>query len=116
MSSSKHFFIAPIMGGGPIETRENQRRGSGGESGQLTAEKHLGVDGGGGEVLFDHGSVDESNSSGPVVRGVVEDVVDVEALGVLGRERVELGLEEDVLVRDVGVDERELGGVERVLE
>jgi hypothetical protein len=67
-------------------------------------------------VLLDHGSVDESNASVPVVRRVVEDVVDVEPLGVLGRERIELGLEENVLVRDVGVDEGELGSVKGVLE
>jgi len=67
-------------------------------------------------VLLDHGSVDEPNASVPVVGRVVEDVIDVESLGVLGRERIELGLEENVLVRDVGVDEVELGSVKGVLE
>lgn len=67
-------------------------------------------------MLLDHSSVDKADSSSPVGGRRVENVVYVEALGVLGRERVELGLEENILVRYVGVDEGELGGIERVLE
>jgi len=69
-----------------------------------------------GQVLLDHLLGDEADAALPALGRVVEDVVDLELVRVLGRERVELALEEDVGLGDVGVDERQLGLVLRVLE
>lgn len=108
------------MGGGPANAIPPQsapkRLRSSHARPKLTAKEHLGVGGGSGEVLLDHGRVDESYATVPLLGRVVEDVEDGETLGVLGGERVELGLEENVLVRHVGVYEGELGHVQRVLE
>lgn len=67
-------------------------------------------------MLLDHGGRDKAGTTGPLLGRVVEDVVDLEAQGMRSRELVELGLEENVLGRDVGVDERERRDVQRVLE
>jgi hypothetical protein len=66
-------------------------------------------------VLLDVVLGDKANATLPVRGRVLEDVVDGELVGVLGRDAVELVLHEDVLDADVGVDERDLRRVERVL-
>lgn len=61
-------------------------------------------------TYLDHIGRDVANAAGPALGRVVEDVVDAEAL-VLGGERVQVLLEQDVLLRDVGEDEVDLGAV-----
>ena len=56
----------------------------------------------------DHVGGDIADATSPALRRLVEDVVDADT-GVLSGERVEVLLEEDVLGRDVGKDEVDLG-------
>ena len=58
----------------------------------------------------------EADATVPVGRGVVEHVVDPEAVAMLRRQLVKLLLEQDVVRVDVGINERELSAVEGVLE
>ena len=69
----------------------------------------------GGQVFLDHLLGDEPDAAGPAFGRVVEDVVDLELVRVLGRELVEFGSEEDVRLVHVGVDQGDVGPVERVL-
>lgn len=62
------------------------------------------------ESYLDHLGGDEADAAGPARRGLVQDVVDAEAL-VLGGEGVEVLLEQNVLLGDVGEDEVDLGAV-----
>jgi hypothetical protein len=66
-------------------------------------------------VLLNHVLRDETFSSLPSLRRVVEYVVDRESFRVGSGERIEFGFEEDIRRVDVGVDQRDLGSVERVL-
>ena len=59
---------------------------------------------------------DEADTARPAGRGVVEDVVNLELLGVRGLEVLELLVQEDVGLVDVGVEERHGGLVLRVPE
>ena len=68
------------------------------------------------EPLLDVLLGDESRAALPVRGGVVEDVVDLEPVGEHSDEVVELDLEQDVVLVDVGVDEGELGRVAGVEE
>lgn len=68
-----------------------------------------------GQVFLDHLLGDEPDAAGPAFGWVVEDVVDLELVWVLGRELVEFRLEEDVRLVHVGVDQGDVGPVERVL-
>ena len=81
-----------------------------------TTEENLDVAARGGHVFFNVLLGDEADAAGPVLWGVVEDVVDGEAAGVLGGKVVELFFEEDVVQVDVGVDKGEHRVVGRVLE
>lgn len=56
----------------------------------------------------DHVGGDVANTTGPALRGLVQDVVHAEAAVLLG-ESIEVLLEENVLGRDVGEDEVDLG-------
>jgi hypothetical protein len=76
--------------------RRNHRRG--------TADEDLDVARGRRQLLLDHISGDEADAAGPVLRRVVQDVVDTE-LGVAGGKRVEVLLEQNVLGVHVGEDE-----------
>lgn len=67
-------------------------------------------------MLLDHVGRDEAYALSPAGRWVVEDVVDLEAVRVLGFELIEFCLEQDVLGRHVGVDERDGGEIEWILE
>ena len=116
-------FIAVIMGGGPGDADTDTALSSSTTHGDTrsrargrTAQEDLDVMVRGGHVRLDHLLGHEAHAAGPAGRGVVEHVVDAEAVRVLGRELVELLLEQDVLRVDVRVDERELRAVERVLE
>lgn len=60
----------------------------------------------------DHVGSDVANATSPALRRLVQYVVNPEAL-VLGREGVEVLLEQDILGRDVGEDEVDLGAVTR---
>lgn len=72
---------------------------------------------GAGQVFSNLVLGDEPDSALPIGRGVVENVVDLEAGAVvLGQEAVELLLAEDIFMVDVGVDEREDGAICWVLE
>lgn len=66
-------------------------------------------------MLLDHVSVDEANTASPALGRGVKDVVDLE-LGVLLGEEVELGLQDDVLLGDVGKDEVDDGLIRGVLD
>lgn len=66
-------------------------------------------------MLLDHVSVDEANTAGPALGRGVEDVVDLE-LGVLLGEEVELGLQDDIFLGDVGKDEVDDGLICGVLD
>jgi hypothetical protein len=68
-----------------------------------------------GQVFLNHLLGDEPDAAGPAFGRVVEDVVDLELVRVLGRELVEFGFQEDVRLVDVGVDQGDVGPVERVL-
>lgn len=122
VSSSRLFFIAPIMGGGPVcrtslisavlalASRADLGLASGAElkatpNNQLTAEEHLSIRSRRRKVLLDHISRDEALAPSPLGRRLVKDVVDRETLGVLLGQAVELGFEQDILQLDVGVDE-----------
>lgn len=76
--------------------------------GWWSTDENLDVLGGRGKLLLDHIGSNEANTTGPVLRGVVEDVVHPE-LGVLGGERVEFVLEQNILGVHVGKDEINLG-------
>lgn len=65
-------------------------------------------------TYLDHVGRDVTDTTSPAIGRVVEDVVDAEAL-VLGGERVEVLLEQNVLLRDVGEDEVDLGAVASAL-
>lgn len=81
------------------------------------AEKKLAVRGGRvGEVLCDVLLGDVAGAALPAGRGVVEHVEDLEALRVDVAELVEVGLEEDISLADVRVEEGDGGAVEGVLE
>lgn len=88
--------------------------GHGRDHGRGSTEEDLDVGSGLGHVLLDHVSVDEANTAGPALGRGVKDVVDLE-LGVLLGEEVELGLQDDVLLGDVGKDEVNDGLVRGVL-
>jgi hypothetical protein len=67
-------------------------------------------------VFLDEFLCDISNTTFPARRGVVEDVKDLE-LGFMNIEKfLKVVLEENVLFVDVGVDERDGGGVQRIPE
>jgi hypothetical protein len=72
------------------------------------ADQDLDVAGGRRELLLDHIGGDEANATVPTLRRVVQDIVYAE-LGVLGCERIEIVLEQDILGVDVREDEVDLG-------
>lgn len=63
-------------------------------------------------MLFRH----ETNTTLPAGRRVVQDVVHLESVGEHCNKVIQLDLEKDVILVDVGVDEAELGRVARVEE
>ena len=69
-----------------------------------------------GEVLLDLVLGDESGTTSPTSRGIVEHVEDREPGGVSGSQFIQFSLEQDILGVNVGVDEANLGLVRRVLE
>lgn len=80
------------------------------DHGRRTAEKNLDITGGSRETLLDHVSGNEANTTHPVSRRGVQDVVDVE-VWVLGAELVKLLLKQNVLGVNVGEDQVNLGTV-----
>jgi hypothetical protein len=63
-------------------------------------------------LLFGH----KTNAAGPSFRGVVEDIVHGEAVGVILRKEIELLLEQDILEVDIGINQAELSTILRVLQ
>lgn len=61
-------------------------------------------------TYLDHVRGDEANPTGPALRGVVQDVVNIETL-VLFDQLLQLLLEQNILGVDVGEDQVDLGGV-----
>lgn len=106
------YFIAVIIGGGPGSDEQERERGTR----VRTTEENLDVCAGGGHVFFDLILGDKADAAGPVLWGVVEDVVDGEAVGISGSEVVELFFEENVVHVDVGIDEGEFCPVCGVFE
>ena len=88
--------------------------GHGRDHGGRAAEKDLDVSSRGGHVLLDHVSVHKADATGPSLGGIVKNVVDLE-LGVLLGKQVQLGLQQDVVLVNVGKDEVDLGLVLGVL-
>lgn len=70
--------------------------------------QNLDILGRGWKLLLDHISGNKTDASVPLLRRVVEHVVDAE-LGVLGGERIEFVFEQDIFGVDVGKDEIDLG-------
>jgi hypothetical protein len=68
------------------------------------------------EVVLDMLFGDETNTSLPVGRGVVEDVIDLETVGVELDKLVQIFFEQDILVVDVGIDETDFSRVSGVAE
>ncbi len=66
-------------------------------------------------MLLDHVSVNKTNAAGPALGSGVQNIVHLE-LGVFLRQKVELSLQDNVLLRDVGEDEVDLGLVLGVLD
>lgn len=69
-----------------------------------------------GHVMFNVFFGDEANATRPVLWGIIEDVVDCEAVGMFDSELVEFSLEENVVNVYVSVDEGDNCLVGRVLE
>lgn len=67
-------------------------------------------------MLLDDIRIDVPGGARPALGGGVDEVHDVEGVGVLGLEHVELLAQEDVLLGEVAVDELELGLVVLVRE
>ena len=113
LRASRCPFIAETMGGGPKDANKTQfvqfqydiRR---------TADKDLGVRARSRKLLSDVLFRDEANSTFPVSRSVVQDVIDLETIREHGNEVVEFSPEQNVLLVNVRVDEGEFGGVTRV--
>lgn len=101
----------------------------GADHGRRTAEEDLDVAGGGREALLiaklaiwakfdryasvtylDHVRGDEADTTSPALRGVVQDIVNIEALVLLGQ-LLQLLLEQNIVGVDVGEDQIDLGGV-----
>jgi hypothetical protein len=83
----------------------------------LTANKDFALSGiGVGEVFLEMFLCDVADTTFPAGRGVVEDVKDLELELVDVEKFLEVIFEENVLFVDVGVYERDGGGVERVPE
>ena len=85
--------------GSLLERRNHRRR---------AAHEDLDIGGGSGELRLDHVCGDEADAAVPLLRRVVEHVVDPE-LAVLGGDGVDVLLEQNVLGVDVGKDEVDLG-------
>jgi hypothetical protein len=105
LGDSIDLVVAEILG--DLGHGRDHRRGS--------AKEDLDVGSGLGHVLLDHVGGDETNTAGPALGRGVEDVVDLE-LGVLLGEKVELGLQNDILLGNVGKDEVDDGLVCGVLD
>ena len=75
-----------------------------GDHGWGTANQDLDVAGGRRKLLLDHVGSDKTNTAGPALRWVVQDVVYAE-LGVPGGKRIEVVLEKNVVGVDVCEDE-----------
>lgn len=101
-------------GVGLIVTEILGNLGHGGDHWGRSTKENLNVSSRGRHVLLDHVSVHKADATGPSLRGIVKNVVDLE-LGVLLGEQVQLGLQQDVLVVNVGKDEVDLGLVLGVL-
>lgn len=69
-----------------------------------------------GEVRLNLVLGDESGTTSPTSRGIVEHVEDREPGGVRGSQPIQFSLEQDILRINVGVNEGNLGLVRRVLE
>lgn len=65
---------------------------------------------------FDLVLCDEANTTLPVGWGVVQNVVDREAILVFLRKLIQFGAQQDILDVHVGIYECELGTVQRVLQ
>lgn len=88
----------------------------GGDHGWGAANEDLGGRSRWGELLRDVFLANESNTSSPASRCVVQNVVDLETVGEHGNQVIELDTEKDIFLADVGVDESELGWVAGVEE
>lgn len=84
--------------------------------GRRSAHEDLDVVGGLGQILLDRLLGDEADAALPARGSLVEEVVDAELVLVLDGKFVELLLEQDVGLLDVGVDKVDLGLVGWVLE
>lgn len=62
------------------------------------------------ESYLNHVSGDKADATSPALRRLVQNVVDAEAL-IFSRERIEVLLEQNVLLGDVGEDQVDLGAV-----
>jgi hypothetical protein len=67
-------------------------------------------------ALFDMFFGNEANTTIPLRRRVVQDVIDGEAFRVLRGKLVKFLLQEDILMVNVGKDQAKLGAIRRVLE
>lgn len=82
----------------------------GADHGRGAAQHDLDVLGRSREALLDHVRSNESNTTGPALRGVVKYIVDTEAV-ILLDELLQFFLQQDILGVDVGKDQVHLGGV-----
>lgn len=112
-------FIAATIGGGPEKRKGYYMTRAEivtGYTARRTTNKNFAVGFVGvGEQLLDVLFGDEADTTLPVGRGRVEDVEDLEPVLVVLEQTLEFGEEEDVLLRDVGVDERDGRGVAGIL-
>ena len=69
-----------------------------------------------GEVLLNLILGDESGTTSPTGRGIVEHVEDSEPGGMSGSQLIQFSFEQDIFWIDVGINKADLGLVRRVLE
>lgn len=107
--------MAVIMGGGPADCWNEKRFSKAMTSKTHTADEDFGL-AGSRELLLDMLLGHKASATLPASRGVVEDVVDPEAVGEHGNQVVEFDAEEDIIFVDIGVDDSEFGWVTGVEE
>jgi hypothetical protein len=104
LGDSVDLVITEILG--DLGHGRDHRRGS--------AQEDLDVSSRGRDVLLDHVGVHKSNATSPSLRGIVENIVDLELRVLLG-EQVQLCPQQDILLVHVGKDKVDLGLVLGVL-